>query len=52
MHSMNKMWGKTSFVAIKVDLAKAYDGLKWSFMLKLLREIGLPHNIINIIMNY
>lgn len=33
VHSKNKMRGKTGFFAIKVDLAKAYDRLKWSFVL-------------------
>lgn len=32
IHSMKKMRGNTSLFATKVDLMKAYDRLKWSFI--------------------
>lgn len=50
-HSMAKMRGKNGFFAIKVDLSKAYDKLKWSFIWKILDEIGLPENVVHIIMS-
>ncbi|MCH87793.1 ribonuclease H, partial [Trifolium medium] len=51
IHSMYKMRGKVGFFAIKVDLAKAYDRLRWSFIQDILVEVGLPENLINIIMH-
>lgn len=49
-HCMSKMRGRTSFFAIKVDLAKAYDRLNWGFILNILQEVGIPKNLIDIIM--
>jgi hypothetical protein len=50
IHSMHKMRSKVGFFAIKVDLAKAYDRLRWSFIHDTLVEVGLPDHLINIIM--
>jgi hypothetical protein len=51
MHSMNKMNGKKGAFAIKVDLAKAYDKISWEFIWRILMEIKIPKEIINIIMH-
>ncbi|GAU48590.1 hypothetical protein TSUD_405800 [Trifolium subterraneum] len=51
VHSMHKMRGKTGFAAIKVDLAKAYDRIRWSFIAEVLKEVGLPEELQNIIMH-
>jgi hypothetical protein len=51
VHSMHKMRGKTGFVAIKVDLAKAYDRIRWSFIAEVLKEVGLPDELRSIIMH-
>lgn len=51
IHSMKKMRGKTGFFAIKVDLAKAYDMIRWSFILDVLLVIGIPHKMIHVIMH-
>lgn len=39
LHSMAKIKGKTSFFVIKVDIAKAYDRLRWSFIHDTLTEM-------------
>lgn len=50
-HNMRKMKGRTGSFAIKVDLAKAYDRLRWSFIHGVLKEVGLPTKMINMIMH-
>lgn len=50
LHSMHKMRGKNSIFTIKVDLAKAYDMLKWSFIKEVLIEVGLPVPLISFVM--
>lgn len=48
------MWnskGKKKFLAIKVDLEKAYDRIKWSFLHDTLIKAGFPNDLINIITN-
>lgn len=51
MHSMRKMRGINGYFVIKVDFAKAYDRILWSFITDILMEIGLPLNLISIIMH-
>lgn len=40
LHSMRKKKGKKGFMAIKIDLEKAYDRLSWQFIEDTLREAG------------
>ncbi|XP_072076458.1 uncharacterized protein [Arachis hypogaea] len=49
VHDMKKMRGK-KFMVIKVDFEKAYDRLRWDFILDCLHEFGIPHQLIDIIM--
>ncbi|MCH80961.1 hypothetical protein A2U01_0001739, partial [Trifolium medium] len=51
VHSMHKMKGRKGAFAIKVDLSKAYDKLSWEFIWRVLCEINLPSNLVNIIMH-
>jgi hypothetical protein len=50
IHSMNRANGRMGYFAIKVDLAKAYDKLSWNFIHMTLREVGIPVEMINVIM--
>ena len=50
IHYMKNKRGKTGQMAIKVDLEKAYDRLSWDFIHETLGVIGLPMDLIRIIM--
>jgi signal recognition particle subunit SEC65 len=50
LHSMTKMKSKLGFFVVKVDLSKAYDRLSWEFIYRVLLEIKIPDEMINIIM--
>ena len=45
------MKGKEGYIAVKVDLEKAYDRLEWSFVYNVLQAFHFPINIINLIMS-
>ena len=44
-----KKRGAKWWVAIKMDLKKAYDKLIWNFIEDTLYDIGMPKNVINLI---
>lgn len=50
IHSMCTKTEKVGFMAIKMDLEKAYDRLKLSFIFETLQLAGFPSPLINIIM--
>ncbi|KAH9666253.1 reverse transcriptase domain-containing protein [Citrus sinensis] len=50
VHSMRRKMGKKGFMAIKVDLEKAYDKLSWNFISETLTELALPLDLIRLIM--
>jgi len=49
VHSMSKMKGNKAFMAIKIDLEKAYDRLNWNFVEECLKECKFPPKLIKII---
>lgn len=51
LHSLDTKKGKVGFMAIKVDLAKAYDRLEWSFVHHALNAFRLPQMLIDLIMS-
>lgn len=48
-HYMRNKKGNKGWMAIKVDLEKAYDRLKWSYIKETLQDIGIQENITNLI---
>lgn len=50
IYSMRKKTGAKGFMAIKVDLEKAYDRLSWEFINDTLCEARIPPDLIQVIM--
>ncbi|XP_061373061.1 uncharacterized protein LOC133315448 [Gastrolobium bilobum] len=51
VHSMSKMRGRKAFIAIKIDLVKAYERVSWQFMKKTLEEIHILDVMVKLIMH-
>lgn len=49
IHSMKKKKGAMGWMAIKIDLEKAYNRLDWVFVRDTLQDIGLPGVFINLV---
>nr|KYP57513.1 Retrovirus-related Pol polyprotein LINE-1 [Cajanus cajan] len=49
IHTMRHKSGNKGWMAIKIDLEKAYDRLKWSFVKDTLLDIGLPNQFVNLV---
>lgn len=50
LHSMKRLNGKKSYMAIKIDLEKSYDRISWESISNILIELNFPpkiHNLIN-----
>lgn len=45
-----KQYGKQGWVALKLDMAKAYDRMEWSYLRLMLDRLGLNENWIKLIM--
>ena len=50
VHSMRRKSGNRGFIAIKVDLEKAYDRLCWEFINEMLYEARILPDLIQVIM--
>jgi hypothetical protein len=48
MHSC--MWGKQGFMAMKLDMSKAYDRVEWRFLEAIMEIMGFESQWINLIM--
>ena len=44
LHAMKNKKGKTSWMALKIDMEKAYDKLEWGFLEKVLQCFGFPNS--------
>ena len=45
-HALDNKKGRVGFMAIKLDLEKAYDRLEWSFIHRVLQAVHFPAKII------
>ena len=51
IHTMKNKKGRKGYMVIKLDLAKAYDRLRWGFIHDTLIDVGLPENLRTVIMD-
>ena len=51
IHTLSRKKGKVGYMAIKIDLEKAYDKLEWSFIRDMLIRENLLADLIDIIMS-
>jgi len=51
LHSMqNRMWHKTGFMGLKLDMSKAYDRVEWKFLETAMQRMGFASRWIELIM--
>ena len=51
IHTMGRAKGRNGYMAIKIDLEKAYDKLEWGFIKEILIRFNFPENLIELILN-
>ena len=50
-HLKRKTQGKVGQMAFKLDMSKAYDKVKWEFLERIMRHLGLGDRLVNLIMS-
>ena len=51
LHYMRNYYaGKIGYMALKLDMSKAYDKIEWEFMQKVMRKMGFDNRWVNLMM--
>lgn len=51
IHTLQKRKGRKVGMIMKIDLEKAYDKIEWTFVADTLSEVGIPRQMIQLIMS-
>ena len=51
IHTISRKRGRVGYMALKIDLEKAYDKLEWNFIRVMLIRANLPEDLIDIILS-
>ena len=47
----NLRWGKQGYLALKLDMSKAYDRVKWSFLKQIMLKLGFDPSWTDLVMS-
>ena len=50
LHIMQRHKGKEDYMAIKLDMSKAYDRVEWSYLSSIMEKMGFTEHWINLMM--